>query len=115
MRLGQALVFRHQPRGHIAGREHLDARANVLLQQPHDDAQAPPGEIRQRLVDPGARDLRVQLGLHGLVYRRRAATESCGSPCRRASKGLNSTAGSALASNSAAGSRRQASTPDPTA
>lgn len=46
---------------------------------------------------------------------RRAATESCGSPCRRASKGLNSTAGSAFASNSAAGSRRHAATPEPTA
>ncbi|WP_227739922.1 hypothetical protein [Achromobacter xylosoxidans] len=69
MRLGQAPVLRHQPGRHIARREHVDARADVLLQQAHDDAQAPPGEVRQRLVDLGARNLRVQLRLHRLVHR----------------------------------------------
>ncbi|MNV46884.1 hypothetical protein D3C71_1387300 [compost metagenome] len=69
MRRGQALVLGHELGRHVSRLEYLGVRADVLLKQPHDQAQAPPREIGKRLVDPAARDLRVQLRLHGLVHR----------------------------------------------
>ena len=114
VRLRQALVLGFQPGRHVARDEYRDARADVLFEQPHDEAQPPPGKVGQRLVDAGARDLGVQLSLHRLVHcpSRRHRVMRLALQARAAA---SSTAGLAWASNSAAGSSRQAETPAPTA
>ena len=87
VRLRQALVLGFQPGRHVARDEYRDARADVLFEQPHDEAQPPPGKSASVSSTP-ARAISASSSACTASYTvRRAATESCGSPCRRASSG----------------------------
>ena len=115
VRLRQALVLGFQPGRHVARDEYRDARADVLFEQPHDEAQPPPGKVGQRLVDAGARDLGVQLSLHRLVHRPSRRHRVMRLALQAREQRLEQHGRLGLASNSAAGSSRQAETPAPTA